>query len=230
MSVYELLTELNMTQTIIKLSLLEPNTGQLEGLPKNPRFFRDVRFQAPKRSIEESPEMLELRELLVYPLENGHYVIIGGNLRYRACRDLNYKEVPCKVIDKKTPVAKLREFAIKDNVSYGENDMDILLNEWNATELQDWGIEFAEEKVKDDFQERFEAITDETAIYPLVPKFDEKHELFIIASSSEVDSNWLRERLGMQKMRSYKTGKDSKSNVIDIKDVRHAIEDSNPQS
>ena len=58
---------------------------------------------------------------------------------------------------------------------------------------------------------------------------DEKHELFIIQSGSEVDSNWLRERLGMQKMKSYKTGKLTKSNVIDIKDVRHALEDRHPK-
>lgn len=92
------------------------------------------------------------------------------------------------------------------------------------------GVEFAPEKPADEFKERFDAITDESAVYPLIPKFDEKHELFIISSANEVDSNWLRERLGMQRMRSYKTGKVSKSNVIDIKDVRHALEDSDSKS
>lgn len=65
---------------------------------------------------------------------------------------------------------------------------------------------------------------------PLIPKYDEKHELFIIISSNEVDSNWLRERLNMQHMKSYKTGKVSKSNVVDIKDVRHVLQDSNTKS
>jgi hypothetical protein len=95
--------------------------------------------------------------------------------------------------------------------------------------LQDWGYEFAPEKKKDEFKERFDAITDDTALYPLIPKYDEKYELFIIQSANEVDSNWLRERLGMQRMRSYKTGKVSKSNVVDIKDVRNALENSNPK-
>ena len=62
-------------------------------------------------------------------------------------------------------------------------------------------------------------------MYPLVPKYDERHELFIIVSANEVDSNWLREHLNMQRMQSYKRAKLSKSNVVDIKDVRHAIED-----
>ena len=61
-------------------------------------------------------------------------------------------------------------------------------------------------------------------MYPLLPKYDEKHELFIIQSSNQVDSNWLREVLDMQHMRSYKTGKVSKSNVISIQDVRKAID------
>ena len=119
---------------------------------------------------------------------------------------------------------KLREYATKDNVSFGENVVDVMINEWDKSELQDWGVEFSPEKKTDEFKERFDSITDETAIYPLVPKYDEKHELFIIQSGNEVDSNWLRERLGMQRMRSYKTGKVSKSNVIDVKDVRVALE------
>lgn len=217
-----------MIQTI-SISLLDFNKGQLKGLPKNPRFFRDYRYEAMKKSIAESPEMLQLRELIVFPYPEGRYVVVCGNLRLRACKELGYKELPCKVLDPSTEAKKLREYATKDNVNFGENDMDVMANEWDKDELQDWGVEFAPEKPTDEFKERFDAITDESAVYPLIPKFDEKHELFIISSANEVDSNWLRERLGMQRMRSYKTGKVSKSNVIDIKDVRHALEDCNPK-
>ena len=214
-----------MTETI-SISLLDFNKGQLAGLPKSPRFFRDYRFDALKKSISDSPEMLELRELIVFP-HGSRYIVICGNLRLRACKELGYKELPCKVLHESTSVKKLREYATKDNINFGENDMDIMLNEWDKTELQDWGIEFEPEKKIDGFKERFEAITDENAVYPLIPKFDERHELFIIVSSNEVDSNWLRETLNMQRMRSYKTGKVSKSNVVDVKDVRYALQDSN---
>lgn len=210
--------------TMLSISLLDYNRGQLPGLPKNPRFFRDSRYEALKKSIAEAPEMLELRELIVFPYADGRYIVICGNLRLMVCKDLGYKELPCKILSPDTDVRKLREYATKDNVSFGENDMDVMLNEWNTSELQDWGVELTLEKKSDPFKERFNSITDDTAIYPLVPKFDERHELFIIQSSNEVDSNWLRERLGMQRMRSYKTGKVSKSNVIDIKDVRVALE------
>lgn len=210
--------------TTLATSLLEFNKGQLKGLPKNPRFFRDYRYEAMKKSIKESPEMLELRELIVYPLDEGRYIVVCGNLRLRACKELGYKELPCKILNPDTDVKKLREYAIKDNVNFGENDMDVMTNDWEKSELSDWGIEFAPEKPVDEFKERFDSITDDTAIYPLVPKYDEKHELFIIQSANEVDSNWLRERFGMQRMKSYKTGKVSKSNVIDVKDVRTALE------
>lgn len=217
-----------MTEKItIPISLLDYNKGQLEGLPKNPRFFRDYRFEAMKKSITEAPEMLQLREPIVYPCPEGRYVVICGNLKLRACRELGFKELTCKVLDKNTSAKKLREYASKDNYHFGEDDLEILTNEWDKTELIDWGFEFAPEKPADKFKERFDAITDDVAVYPLVPKYDEKHELFIIESSNEVDSNWLRERLGMQRMKSYKTGKVSRSNVVDIKDVRIALEGEN---
>lgn len=218
-----------MKQTI-STSLLDYNKGQLEGLPKNPRFFRDHRFDAMVKSIQDSPEMLELRELIVYP-HGERYVVVCGNLRLRACKEVGLTEVPCKVLPLDTPAKKLREYASKDNVSFGENDKDIMRNEWNVSELQDWGVEFQDEKKKDtdEFRERFEAVRNEDAVYPLIPKYDEKHELFIIISSNEVDSNWLRETLDMQHMKSYKTGKVSKSNVIDVKEVRHAIENCHPK-
>lgn len=212
------------TKKNVSVDLLDYNKGQYQGLPKNPRFFRDFRYEAMMRSIEESPEMLELRELIVYPYPAGRYMVVCGNLRLRACKELGYKDLPCKILDVETSVKKLREYATKDNVSFGENDIDAMSNEWDRAELESWGVEFEPEKVTDEFKERFDAITDETAVYPLVPKYDEKYELFIIQSANEVDSNWLRERLGMQRMRSYKTGKISKSNVIDIRDVRVALE------
>lgn len=213
-----------MKKETLSVRVLDFNKGQVPGLPKNPRFFRDHRYEAMVKSIQESPEMLELRELIVYPYSTDRYLVVCGNLRLRACKELGYTEIPCKVLPIDTDVKKLREYATKDNVSFGENDMDIIANEWDKNELSGWGIEFAEEKPKDAFRKRFEAITDDNAIYPIVPKYDERHELFIIQSANEVDSNWLRERLGMQRMQSYKTGKVSKSNVIDIKDVRAALE------
>jgi len=133
----------------IKISKLEVNKGQVEGLPKNPRFIRDERYKALVKSIEDAPEMLKLRELLV--VEHGSkFVVIGGNMRLRACKELGMETVPCKVLPADTPVAKLREYAIKDNNGFGEDDWDVLANEWDAEELQEWGMELPMDWVSPD--------------------------------------------------------------------------------
>lgn len=124
----------------IPIGKLELNSGQIEGLPKNPRFIRDERFKALKKSIQDFPEMMEYRELIVYPV-GGKYVVIGGNMRLRACKELGYKDVPAKILPENTPVEKLREFAIKDNIAFGQLSWDDLANEWEQTELEEWGIE-----------------------------------------------------------------------------------------
>lgn len=98
---------------IIQVCLLDFNKGQLTGLPKNPRFFRDYRFEAMKKSIQDSPEMLELRELIVFPYNDGRYIVVCGNLRLRACKELGYKELPCKILAPDTPVKKLRNMPLK---------------------------------------------------------------------------------------------------------------------
>lgn len=130
-----------LEQKNLDISLLEVNKGQLYGLPKNPRFIKDDRYLALKKSIEEAPEMLSIREIVVYPLENGHYVVIGGNMRLRACQEIGYKELPCKILPLETPVAKLREYTIKDNIAFGSNDWDVIANEWDTEELTEWGME-----------------------------------------------------------------------------------------
>lgn len=121
----------------ISIKDLEPNNGQIEGLPQNPRCIKDAKFKALVRSLKESPEMLNLRELIVYPYGE-RFVIIAGNMRYRAAQELNMEELPCKILPIDTLIEKLREYAIKDNNPYGEDDWDILSIEWNEEELKGW--------------------------------------------------------------------------------------------
>lgn len=129
-----------MESNTLSIDKLLLNEGQIEGLPKNPRFIRDTQFEKLKNSVEEFPEMLKLRELIVYPFEN-KYVVIAGNMRLRAGQELGIKEFPCKVLPAETTVERLREITIKDNNSFGEWDFDDLANEWEISELDKWGIE-----------------------------------------------------------------------------------------
>jgi 16S rRNA G966 N2-methylase RsmD len=127
----------------IKLSNLSPNSGQIEGLPANPRLIKDDKFEKLKKSLKDDPEMLELRELLVFKWGE-EYVIIGGNMRYRAAVDLDIEELPCKIIPPETPIEKLKAYVMKDNIAYGDYDWDMLANEWDNEELMDWGLDIWE--------------------------------------------------------------------------------------
>lgn len=125
---------------ILPISKLEPNKGQIEGVPSNPRSIDVTKYKKLKASIEENPEMLTLREVLVY--QHGEkYVIIGGNMRFRALKVLGYKEAVCKVIPQGATAEQLRAVAIKDNNNFGEWDMEALANLWNTEELDRWGVD-----------------------------------------------------------------------------------------
>ena len=144
-----------MKQQIIKLSKIVENKGQIEGLPRNPRQIKDEKYKLLKKSIEDDPEMLELRELLVYP-HNNKFVVIGGNMRLKVLRELGVSECPCKVIPAETPIEKLRAYTIKDNNSFGEYDFDLLGNDWEVDELLDWGCDLPDITIEEETKEAVE--------------------------------------------------------------------------
>ncbi len=125
---------------ILPIAQLEPNKGQIEGVPGNPRSIDVTKFKKLKASIQENPEMLSLREVLVYQ-HGAKYVIIGGNMRYRALKELGYKEAICKIIPQGATAEQLRAVAIKDNNNFGDWDFDALANLWDKDELDRWGID-----------------------------------------------------------------------------------------
>ena len=127
---------------ILPKEVIEMNDGQLEGLPKNPRYIKDERFAKLKLSLETSPEFLEANPLKVYPLDNGHYIIVGGNMRFLAGREVGITEFPCYIFKKETSIEKLKEFVIKDNIAFGSTDWDALANDdWDVSDLEDWGMD-----------------------------------------------------------------------------------------
>lgn len=145
----------------LKLSALEPNTGQIPGLPINPRQWTKSDVDSLARSLTETPELFEARPLLVVPHE-GKYVILGGNLRYEASKQNKAKEVPCVVFPEDTPVSKLKEIVIKDNGNFGDWDFDALGNEWDDLPLTDWGVpawepeEMKMPEEKEDFSDKID--------------------------------------------------------------------------
>jgi hypothetical protein len=103
--------------------------------PNNPRLIKDDKFKKLVQSVKDFPEMLSIRPIVV----NKDMIILGGNMRFRACKEAGIKEIPVIVTD--LPEDKQREFLIKDNTSGGEWDWNVLANEWDVSELTEWGID-----------------------------------------------------------------------------------------
>lgn len=123
----------------LKTADLAPNTGQVPGLPTNPRQWTSGDIDKIAASLRETPELFEARPVLVIP-HGGKYVILGGNLRYEGARKNKEKEVPAIIFPEDTPPEKLREIVVKDNGSFGAWDYDALANEWDDQPLTDWGV------------------------------------------------------------------------------------------
>ena len=104
--------------------------------PNNPRLIKDDKFNKLVQSIKDFPEMLNIRPIVV----NDDMVILGGNMRFKACKEAGLKEVPI-IKASGLSAEKQREFLIKDNVSGGEWDWDMLANEWDELELDAWGLD-----------------------------------------------------------------------------------------
>ena len=127
----------------IEIRDLRPNCGEVEGLPRNPRKISKKNFEKLKKSVQDAPEMLRLRELIVVPHGNG-YVVIAGNQRLEAAKAIGMESLPCKVLPEDIDPAKLREYAIKDNLPFGEDDWDVIATDWDAAELEEWGMSVPE--------------------------------------------------------------------------------------
>jgi site-specific DNA-methyltransferase (adenine-specific) len=104
--------------------------------PNNPRLIKDDKFKKLVRSIKEFPEMLQIRPIVV----DQDNIVLGGNMRLRACKEAGLKEVYIVKADQLTEKQQ-REFIIKDNVGFGEWDWDDLANEWDVDKLEDWGLD-----------------------------------------------------------------------------------------
>lgn len=180
----------------IEMSQLEPNEGQLDGLPANPREIKKEKLELLKENIQKYPEMLKLRGLIVYPIEDGKYIIIGGNMRYQAMSELGFSNAPCIVIPKDTSVEHLKAYTILDNNGFGKWDWESLANEWETSELEDWGLDLPIQESEINMDEFFDGVGNEdekskgeklTVSIPdeLAEKKDEIKSLIEAALSSE---------------------------------------------
>jgi DNA modification methylase len=144
-----------MRAEVVKISEVKIN-------PNNPRLIKDDKFAKLVQSIKDLPQMLAIRPIVV----NSDMVVLGGNMRLKACKEAGLKEVPIIIADNLTEEQQ-REFLIKDNVSGGEWDWQMLANDWDTEQLNEWGLDIPEfetdktlEAVEDDYEMPDEIQTD----------------------------------------------------------------------
>jgi hypothetical protein len=174
----------------LKLSEIQVN-------PNNPRLIRDDKFKKLVQSIKDFPEMLNIRPIVV----NKDMVILGGNMRFKACKEAGLKEIPVIITD--LTEEQQKEFLIKDNVSGGEWDWDLLANEWDSDQLDEWGLDIPiYDKI--DNAEDGDNLEFEQSVQLIPPK----EYILIMAEPNSEDWEELKEVLKLKMVRrgGYKEG------------------------
>lgn len=219
---------------------MEENLINIEELRQDEHNFNKGTSEGQRLMEDSFAELGAGRSILIDKDGN----IIAGNKSQKAAMAAGIKKV--RVIEstgdelvavKRTDISidseEGRRLAFLDNRS---NQVNLAWDEVELPQFQDMlGVELSDlgmEVPTDDdvFEEKFKSLNDENAVYPIIPKYDERHEIFVIVSDNEVDANYLREVLNMQRMKSYKSGRLMKSNVVHIKDVIHELKNRNSKS
>lgn len=116
------------------------NIAEIKPNPKNPRVIKDEKFAKLVQSLKDFPEMLEKRPLVCFTDTDGKLVVLGGNMRLKAAKEIGLKELPVIIADDWTEEQKA-QFLIKDNVGFGEWNWEELQADWDVEQLSDWGLD-----------------------------------------------------------------------------------------
>jgi disulfide oxidoreductase YuzD len=196
---------------------VKTNVGQYKDLPKNPRVIKNDKFRKLVKSIQDLPEMLEIRPIIV----NENLIVLGGNMRLKACKEIGLESVPViKIMN--LDIEKQKEFIVKDNVSFGQWDLDEVFNkEWNIDFMQMWGAEIENKKDEDLTDEELESKYDNSnCLYPLIPIYDEQYNAIIIICETRTELANVRSKLNItEKRQSYKNKFIGETNVITAKEL-----------
>lgn len=164
----------------IKISEIKTNK-------KNPRLIKDEKFKKLVKSIQEFPQMLELRPIVV----DENNIVLGGNMRLKACLEVGLKEIYIVKAEDLTEEQK-NEFIIKDNVNFGEWDMDILANEWETKEILTWGLDLPF------YNETLNAIENDKPEIEVTTEILEEHNYIVFTFDNQLDWQVAKELLNIK--------------------------------
>jgi len=197
----------------MKINLIKPN-------PNNPRIIKDDKFKKLVQSIKDFPQMLELRPIVI----DENNIVLGGNMRLKACQELGLKDVPT-IFAKDLTEDQKKEFIIKDNVGFGEWNWDELANDWDEELLVEWGLDLPIGQQIDELEDGEEILLEQAI--QLKPKRE-----YVVIMCDEENSDWdeLKQSLNlpMVKRGACKTTSPfekhtSVQRVINAKDIINAL-------
>jgi hypothetical protein len=200
----------------VKLSEVKSN-------PNNPRIIKDDKFRKLVNSIQEFPKMLEIRPIVV----NSDMIVLGGNMRLKACKEAGLKEVPVIFADDLTEDEQ-KQFIIKDNVGFGEWDWDMIANEWDADQIEEWGLDLPFDAKIDNMEDR-ETLDFEQSVQLIPPK----EYILVMADPNSEEWEDLKNVLKLKMVRrgGYKEGSSfdaiSLERVLNWVDFKNRYADSN---
>lgn len=157
--------------------ILYRNISEIKPNPNNPRVIKDDKFNKLVKSITEFPEMLEKRPLVCFTDTDGKLVVLGGNMRLKAAKEVGLKELPVMLADDWTEEQK-QQFLIKDNVGFGEWNWEVLANEWDSEQLEGWGLDlpdFGTDEILDEEQKDLSSSIESLFRIEVICK-DEEHQ------------------------------------------------------
>jgi hypothetical protein len=170
----------------------EINIKEIKSNPNNPRVLKDDKFKKLVQSLKDFPEMANVRPIVV----NTEMIVLGGNMRLRAMQEAGWRKAPVQIVD--WSIEKQNEFIIKDNVGFGEWDWDILANEWNEEELENWGLDLPildEKELKENGEINFSTELDFESNY-IVLKFNKDIDFLQIEQILELESVYSKRKNG----------------------------------
>jgi hypothetical protein len=166
--------------------------------------------------------MLEIRPIVV----NGNMVVLGGNMRLKACKEAGLTEVPIVLADDLTPEEQ-KEFIIKDNVNFGTWDAEMLANEWDLNKLLDWGLGATDLAIQEIEELRSEEEEEEDCIYPITPRLSEKHDYVMIIADNEIEYSYLKTFFNLSDQKDYKSSKVGQGRVVTFDEFKRIIDERN---
>jgi len=164
--------------------------NKVRGNPDNPRIIKNDKFKKLVQSIKDFPQMLELRPIVV----DEDMMVLGGNMRLRACQDAGLKEVWIEIAQGLSDDQK-KEFIVKDNASFGEWDYDVLANEWDSVKLAEWGLDVWQNE--DDIEEMKSPDNSETE-NPFATELDRESNYIVLKFNKDIDWIQAKTLFGLQ--------------------------------